>query len=838
MLTFVRKTERRFPSPTARQKRTYGLYVCSCGSEIELAVESVKANRFSSCYVCADKIIADILNISNPDNTLDFLDFKGGTVLIELYLSSATYPDKKIAGWKFKIKTANPGYQKLRIVAQDFLQDYLKGYYPNTRFPEDIFPSDRTYSTQSLCVPVPFGTAYVPLRDVYIDGYGGYILLGDPAYTYTISAIRSPRSWGVKTEYLSTSYTFTQSTKADADAVNWRVFQAIIADSDGNGTADSAGFWGTSGGNILDPPVQFTRSDTATITNPADVISFVLQDMGIPVTMIDVSGTFATAHTAFDTWGLTFNGAFWQKQDRELVLANLLNQCHSYLSVGEKIELHVISKTSRKTITGAEVLRTSEQGEGTFNYSDIVMTDYSDSGYVAWQTSDEAKDLFIKTLVAVDAVANVISDDVLECAFVSDSENIKRIGILYFQRKYLKEADISATLKGTCLALQPDDVITINSDNYGGTYTALLDSVKINKDLSIEISASKYTSAFQDWEDLSVVPLVVPTDDTDKSWTPVVSGPDDGENTNVLPGRIRIGQTSNYILFEPTDPLRISIYAGGVEKMRQGNLNGFLDYATNIYGFAVGETTKYISYDATNGLRVVGAISGSTIDIGIGGDDSTSFHVDVDGNLWLGASVANKATAPFRVSNAGALYATGATIRGTLNADDLTSGTLASARIAAGSLTANQIGTNEIVATTARIDNLAVTTAKIGSQAVTIPVSVYGTSAISMTNDTWTTVAQASITSTGAPIMIIAFGTFYYFGTTYESFGIRILRDSTTIGSYYSSVNASSLPLNVSDTPGSGSFTYYLQLYSYDSAVTPAANEAYVRSLLLLDSNK
>jgi len=445
-------------------------------------------------------------NISNPENAFDFLDFKGGTVFIELYVSDGLQ-DVKITGWEFRIKTANPGYQNLKITAQDLLQYYLTGYYPNTRLPEDIFPSNRTYSSDGLCVPVPFGTAYVPLRDVYISGQGGFIMLGDPAYTYALSAIRSPRAWGLKTEYLSSSYTFTQATKADADAVNWRVFQAIIADSNSDGTADAAGFWGTSGGNMLDPPVKFTRSDTATMTNPADVISFILKDFGIPATYIDESVTFAAAKATFATWGLTCNGAFWYKQEREKVLASLLTQCHACLRVGEKIELHILSKTSKKTITGAEVLRTSEQGEGSFSYSDIVNTDLSDSGYVAWQAATESQDEFTKTLVAVGTTATVISKDVLEVPFVQDSENVKRIGVLHFQRKYLKEAEASFAAKGVCLALQPDDVITIDADNYGGTYTVLIDSVKINPDISIAFSTSKYTSAFQDWEDLTVVPL-------------------------------------------------------------------------------------------------------------------------------------------------------------------------------------------------------------------------------------------------------------------------------------------------------------------------------------------
>lgn len=52
----------------------------------------------------------------------------------------------------------------------------------------------------------------------------------------------------------------------------------------------------------------------------------------------------------------------------------------------------------------------------------------------------------------------------------------------------------------------------------------------------------------------------------------------------------------------------------------------------------------------------------TTGSIDIGGADSTSFHVDSSGNMWLGA--ATFASAPFRVSSAGALTVTGATITG------------------------------------------------------------------------------------------------------------------------------------------------------------------------------
>ncbi|MHB8123946.1 MAG: tail fiber domain-containing protein, partial [Desulfuromonadaceae bacterium] len=59
-----------------------------------------------------------------------------------------------------------------------------------------------------------------------------------------------------------------------------------------------------------------------------------------------------------------------------------------------------------------------------------------------------------------------------------------------------------------------------------------------------------------------------------------------------------------------------------------------------------------------------GAISASTIDIG--GADATSFHVDINGNIWSGAAAF--ANGVFRVSNTGALTATGATISGAITA--------------------------------------------------------------------------------------------------------------------------------------------------------------------------
>lgn len=74
----------------------------------------------------------------------------------------------------------------------------------------------------------------------------------------------------------------------------------------------------------------------------------------------------------------------------------------------------------------------------------------------------------------------------------------------------------------------------------------------------------------------------------------------------------------------------------------------------------------------------------------IGGNDSTSFHVDVNGNMWSGAGISNFSTAPFRVTNAGVLTATNANITGAITATSGTfTGTVSGSTISGGSININ-----------------------------------------------------------------------------------------------------------------------------------------------------
>lgn len=83
--------------------------------------------------------------------------------------------------------------------------------------------------------------------------------------------------------------------------------------------------------------------------------------------------------------------------------------------------------------------------------------------------------------------------------------------------------------------------------------------------------------------------------------------------------------------------------------------------AGGLRGYAVDGITKNIEYKTADGsLSVIGNLSGGTIDIG--GADSTSFHVDAAGNMWLGNAIYG--SAPFTVSSTGVMTATSGTFGG------------------------------------------------------------------------------------------------------------------------------------------------------------------------------
>jgi len=89
-----------------------------------------------------------------------------------------------------------------------------------------------------------------------------------------------------------------------------------------------------------------------------------------------------------------------------------------------------------------------------------------------------------------------------------------------------------------------------------------------------------------------------------KKGTAIVKvGSSDGSSTYSGGWLKLIGEGTNapyYSVFKRTG----LAYNAYTEYSRFGNLNGFLGYASDEYGIAIGETSKYLKYDPTNGLEV------------------------------------------------------------------------------------------------------------------------------------------------------------------------------------------------------------------------------------------
>jgi len=626
------------------------------------------------------------IEIGNVGNTYSADDFTNGEVLISLLVD-----DTLIAKWKFNIIKAYGRYQTITLECEDFLQKYLEGAYPNTQLVKALFP-DVYYEDEDVCVPVCFGTAYIPLRPVEIEG-ARYYLLGPIDRTYTITEVHAPSEWGIKETWSSSEYSFNQYTKSDQFGNSWRVFQPIIADSDLDGVADACGVW-IDGQKILDMPTQFSYNS---ITNPADVIKEILKDFGVPEDEID-NDSFSTAATTFNNWGLTFNGGLWTKSDRRDILAMLLNSCHARILVRDKLYLSVLSKTSQKTVTSSLVAKES------FDYSKLS-EELSDSGYVVWQKEGEPQDNMLKALVpGKGTTTDYISDEEVYIPWVQNAVHVQKLACLVFQRKFFKIAELSFESRSELLALEPGDVITINGDNYGGTYQAIVDSVEVKNDLTVRITATRYSIEFDDWDDLTQFTDITIYTEVPSAWETLPSGYgyglrwDRDQATLFVEGTVRVtggfiadqggfirsGQTA----FDTGTGFWIG-NDGGTPKLSIGDSSGIKmtwnGVSLNIFKASI--------KTASSGARVEIFPTDNVGIVAYDDADSEIFKVMVGG-----ADVGDVIIGDY-ANNQGCKWDKSEgtfSIRGLLDAGDLVSGTLNVDRIEAGSITGDKIAANSI----------------------------------------------------------------------------------------------------------------------------------------------
>lgn len=146
--------------------------------------------------------------MSDPGNALASSDFRGGSVTIYNIISVSSSQDV-IGTWKFHTELCERQMrQSLKFTCVDFIQPFLQGDYPNTNLMRDISPSNAD-PDDNVCIPVPFGTPYIPLRSIYIStstappAQRRFYMLGSSTHTYEIKKVRTPRSLSGKSEWES-----------------------------------------------------------------------------------------------------------------------------------------------------------------------------------------------------------------------------------------------------------------------------------------------------------------------------------------------------------------------------------------------------------------------------------------------------------------------------------------------------------------------------------------------------------------------------------------------------------------------------------------------------------
>lgn len=656
--------------------------------------------------------------IINDDDTFDPDELKDAEVLVTL-LTSDGVSETLQGQWLFNLSKVNPAYGLITCECEDFIARYLKGDYPSEPSVNDLFPplsSDvQEENTKPFCVPIPFGTAYIPLKCVPISQYLRGYLLGPDANTFAVNEITSPRAVNAEQIWEDTDAAFSIRTESDrfdppsdwkilfpylinsdpslyagthtgansaADLAdntkNWTadslIGMRIVNDTDGsaaiisdNGTGGIVGAlsggadndWDTGdayhveapglwrpGSEYLNILAQIERDDLSSVTSPADHLEFVFEDFGIPSGNIGtgVGSSFEGAASTFSSWGLEYNGAYYFRQPKEKVLSSILNMCHSTIDITTKVDLRVLSKTSVLTLDDNDIIGKS------FTHNFLAKNEY-DSAHIAFSETGKPQDQFLKLRVPVKNDMDKPSAEVFEIPFVQDSQIAQKLGMLKFQRKFYKEANITFRTHEDILNLvKPDQVITLNHSNYGGNFDVVVDTIHIGRGLELTFNCTKYSIALDDFTDLSPVAVSMTDDGVVSKWQPVIAGPDSvtpgtGNLPHVIPGKLRVGVSGSAILIDPTrEVIETLDYVSGnagrgfhlsPELLETGNaaIRGLLRMAVLQYGniLACGGS-QYVTKGADVLATDMTAADNSTVEIK---NDSGAAAWSADDVLWM-----------------------------------------------------------------------------------------------------------------------------------------------------------------------------------------------------------
>ncbi len=204
----------------------------------------------------------------------------------------------------------------------------------------------------------------------------------------------------------------------------------------------------------------------------------------------------------------------------------------SYDSSGDRL-LKVFSKSSVFTGTHSNIKKK------TFKRSPLLNQDAQDGGNVAFYKDTEPQDILYTYKVGLSGTPSYPSTEILELPYLSNSIHAQKLGILHFEREIDKDASVSFEGSPAWGVLRPGDVITLSDADYGGTLTAVIESLTIQRSQLVNINAIVFAHSLRDWGDISPSTKLITADTPANAWQPLIMGPySPNGNVNVMIGDI------------------------------------------------------------------------------------------------------------------------------------------------------------------------------------------------------------------------------------------------------------------------------------------------------------
>lgn len=598
--------------------------------------------------------------LNNPGNALATADYANAAVTVRLIMSAelgyvaedfsvedfimeSDIQEAEIRSFCFEVHGEPINlFQQMTLNCRGWMERYLNGEYPNTSLIADLWPSeDNDDSDDNSCVPKVWGTAFIPIRSAYITD-ARYYILGAYSGSYTITKIISPRDYDSRSTWLNSEYDFQDYSKAGSDSNNYSCWQFLIVDSDNDGDADANGLF-TAGERFLDVPCQYSWSGTSSMTALPNIIEYFLEDCGCPSAKIDdTSKAAVTAKHA--TWGVEYAGGFWYKRDREEILKEFLAQGHMYLLQRDKIYFNYYDKSSKLSLEKWH-MKGNRNGDSITDQYSIYRLDIDtdhDSAYVAFQQAGRPVDELHKIKITTKTGTALPSSDCVNMPFLHDSQDAKKMGILFHQRDKKRHSRHSQTFKERILQLECGDVITINPTDYdGGGFDAVIQSMAINNDLSIEMEFVSYSCALDNFEDLSASAVTIATDDSENVFQCATTGPDSpgqiGDNRpNVMRGNRCIIPGGRDLNLEGsnTDPgivrFKGSSYSVVVGCDVDGDRFTITPITGNVTDLILGDDESYWMYSKQ--FANIYAMAANSINLAAGASALYSGRINIDEN--------------------------------------------------------------------------------------------------------------------------------------------------------------------------------------------------------------